>query len=828
MLQASNKLKLILFFDAFIFLICTTGLICINHKAKLPFDLHGQDSLLTIKHIDQKATGISEGDKLISVDGFQINSVEETEFITDRHDIGDFINIEIISSSGKLGLKAELINYYSTVYLISTSAVALFFFVIALFVLIKRAETKAAVIFHWASISVSVMLCLTWSNLNTFSHISLYLSRVILLIAYVAAPALFVHFTLIFPTDNTYKWSNLLKINYSIAFIISALSIYTFVYAITFTCDNSIKNFLTAFNYVRFFLIINVVLSITIFIINLNKEKNKAKQKQLKWLLFGFLVGPLSFVLLWVIPILLKGKALIPEEIIMVLICAIPVTFSIAIIRYRMLDIDEVINRSLVYGIVITILLALYSGVIGITVSTLHISDQSIISAVAAVFLGLLFQPIKTKVQYFVAKRFFRIRYNFRKELSKLSSEIKNFNDINSLGKYLITEIDRLIPVDKIAFCEFDLQTGKLIIKNHKNFEALANKSLRIKSETLEKKGFDVAAIKNKVDNEVDISSIFQNTLIRWKINLVIPIKSVNEELFGFLLLGNKKSGAKFTSEDVDLLKEIGLSAGSTIERLSLQEQLIREKMEAERLEELNRQKSMFVSTVSHELKTPLTSIKMFSELLRQREKNISETSKSHLEIIEGESDRLTRLINNVLNFSKIEKGVKEYSFREINFNIIVKKVLNTMQYSIKMKGFNLKTHLSEFDDLVFADEDAIIEAVENLISNAIRFSGDKNEIEINTFEENNFVCISIRDFGIGIESKDIDKIFDQFYRSQNVKIRNIDGTGLGLPIVKHIVEAHKGKIFVESKLGKGSKFTLCFPKSNKGENNEENFNNRR
>jgi two-component system phosphate regulon sensor histidine kinase PhoR len=316
--------------------------------------------------------------------------------------------------------------------------------------------------------------------------------------------------------------------------------------------------------------------------------------------------------------------------------------------------------------------------------------------------------------------------------------------------------------------------------------------------------------------------------LIRWKINLVIPIKSVNEELFGFLLLGNKKSGAKFTSEDVDLLKEIGLSAGSTIERLSLQEQLIREKMEAERLEELNRQKSMFVSTVSHELKTPLTSIKMFSELLRQREKNISETSKSHLEIIEGESDRLTRLINNVLNFSKIEKGVKEYSFREINFNIIVKKVLNTMQYSIKMKGFNLKTHLSEFDDLVFADEDAIIEAVENLISNAIRFSGDKNEIEINTFEENNFVCISIRDFGIGIESKDIDKIFDQFYRSQNVKIRNIDGTGLGLPIVKHIVEAHKGKIFVESKLGKGSKFTLCFPKSNKGDNNEENFNNRR
>mgnify|MGYP005841893993 CR=1 FL=1 len=664
------------------------------------------------------------------------------------------------------------------------------------------------------------MLSLTWSNLNTFSFISLYLSRITLLIAYVAAPALFLHFTLVFPTDNAYKWRNLLKINYSIALIISALSIYKFVYAITLISENSINNFLTAFNYLRFFLIINVLASITIFIVNLNKEKNKAKQKQLKWLLFGFLVGPLSFVLLWVIPIFLKGKALIPEEIIMVMICAIPVTFSIAIIRYHLLDIDEVINRSLVYGIVITILLAIYSGVIGITVSSLHISDQSIISAVAAIFLGLIFQPVKTKVQYFVDKRFFRIQYNFRKELSKLSSEIKNFNDINSLGKYLITEINRLIPVDKIAFCEFDLQTGKLIIKNHNNFERLANKSLRIKSETLEKKGFDVAAIKNKVESEVEISSIFQNTLIRWKINLVIPIKSVNEELFGFLILGNKKSGAKFSSEDVDLLKEIGLSAGSTIERLSLQEQLIREKMEAERLEELNRQKSMFVSTISHELKTPLTSIKMFSELLRQRENNISDTSKSHLEIIEGDTDRLTRLINNVLDFSKIEKGVKEYYLREVHLNKIVKTVIEIVKYSVKIKGFNLSTELMEFNDLILSDEDAITVAIENLISNSIRFSTIRKEIIINTFELNGFACIKVTDYGIGMEQDDLNKIFDQFYGSENARSKNIDGTGLGLPIVKHIVEAHHGNIIVESNLNAGSKFTLCFPKLIKGEDN--------
>jgi signal transduction histidine kinase len=306
-----------------------------------------------------------------------------------------------------------------------------------------------------------------------------------------------------------------------------------------------------------------------------------------------------------------------------------------------------------------------------------------------------------------------------------------------------------------------------------------------------------------------------------------VPIKSVNDELFGFIILGNKKSGSRFTMEDVDLLKDIGINAGSTIERISLQEQLIREKLESERLEELNKQKSMFVSSVSHELKTPLTSIKIFAEMLQKKEKELSEKSKGHLEIIEGETDRLTRLINNVLDFSKIEKGVKEYSFREVHFNKIVKNVIELMQYTLKMKGFNLNTEIDDFNDLIYGDADAITEAVENLISNAIRFSTNKKEIVISTFYENNFVCVRVKDNGIGIDPSDINKIFDPFFRSTTAIIKKIEGTGLGLPIVKHIVEEHKGKILIDSIPGKGSVFTLCFPiiSNNEGGDNEENIN---
>ena len=812
MIEASAKIKFILFVDAFIFLLCVGGTISVDQKAKLPFDIAWQDSLFSIIIPNQNQYNLSKGDALLSVESLNINFGEKAEFITDTKNIGDEVAITVLTKQGNKNVIIKLTNFYSAFYIISTTVVAFLFFIIAVFVLIKKPKLLAAHIYHWASIGIAVMMCLTWSNLNTFPGFSEYILRIPLHLAYLIVPPLFVHFTLIFPRDNTTKWRRLLYTYYIVASVLAVLINIVFIYALYVFNDSSIDTYLLLFNIVRVYLIIGVILSISFFVTALIVEKGSVEKKQLKWLLFGFIIGPLSFVFLWVLPILFYGKALVPEELVMILLCAVPITFAIAIIKYHLLNIDEVLNRSIVYAIVILLLLVLYSSAIFIFVSSFHVSDQTIVSAVAAVLLAVLFQPMKTKVQQFVDRKFFRVQYNFREELNKFISRIKNYNDINSLAEYLVSEIDNLIPVEKIAFNEIDDKTGKLFIKSHKNFNDIANKSLRIKSENLLRKRFQAAAIKNKVEADADISTIFQNTLIRWKISLVVPIKSVKEELYGFLIMGNKKSGTRFTTEDVDLLKDVGINVGTTIERIKLQEQLILEKLTAERLEELNKQKSMFVSTVSHDFKTPLTSIKIFAEMLLENEKALSDKSKNHLGIIEGETDRLTRLINNVLDFSKIEKGVKDYSFREIHFNKIVKGVIELMHYTLKMKEFSLDPKLGDFNDLIYGDADAITEAIENIISNAIRFSTDKKKISISTYSEDNYVCVSVKDNGIGINPSDIKMIFDPFFRSENAKIKKIDGTGLGLPIVKHIVDEHKGKISIDSSLGFGSTFTLYFP----------------
>jgi len=827
MIEASAKLKYILLVDTFLLILCVAGIININQKANLPFEISGQDSLNSITIAKDNLYHLSSNDKLLSIDGFKISNDENVEFITDKKNIGDMVLIKVTGISGERTLSVKLTKYYSGFYIFITSIIALLFFVIAFFVLIKKSESKAAYIFHWASVGTALIMCTTWANQNTYPLILNYILRNIFHFTYAFIPALFIHFAFIFPRNKEQRWRTFINFNYAIACLLAILSTIAFINSSVQIDNQSIQNYLLTFTFIRIYAAVAVITAIIIFFTTYFKEKGEVERKKLKWLLLGFIIGPLGFIVFWVLPQEFIGTGILPEEIIILLQLAVPVTFAIAIVKYHLLDIDEVLNRSIVYGIVISILLALYSAAIGIFVSSFHASDQSIISAIAAVLLAVLFQPIKTKVQQFVDKKFFRIQYNFRKELNRFTSQIKNYNEINSLGEYLIREIDSLIPVDKIAFSVLDNQTGKLFIRAQNNFDQIANKSLRIKPETLERKWFQVASVKYKVESDADISTIFQNTLVRWKINLVVPIKSVKEELYGFIILGNKKSGSKFSTEDVDLLKDIGINTGSTIERIKLQEQLIREKIEVEKLEELNQHKSMFVSTVSHDLKTPLTSIKIFAEMLLDNEKTLSVKSKNHLEIIEGETDRLTRLINNVLDFSKIEKGVKDYSFREIHFNKIVKDVIELMQYTLKMRGFKLETKLGDFNDLINGDADAITEAIENVISNAIRFSTDKKEITISTFSKDNFVCVSVKDNGIGINQSDIEKIFDPFCRTDNAKAKKIDGTGLGLSIVKHIVEEHKGKILIESHPDRGSIFILCFPviSNNKRGYDEENIN---
>ena len=233
----------------------------------------------------------------------------------------------------------------------------------------------------------------------------------------------------------------------------------------------------------------------------------------------------------------------------------------------------------------------------------------------------------------------------------------------------------------------------------------------------------------------------------------------------------------------------------------------------ADRAVKLSKMKSDFVSNVSHELRTPVASIRVFGELLRLGRVEDPGKVREYGEHIEGESRRLTRLIDNILDFSRIESGRKEYRFAEGQVRDLVEAVIRT--FEMRSAAPEVKIRFVAPDDplpLLRMDADAIAQAFQNLLDNAVKYSGESKEIIVTLAAETDHVAIVVRDHGIGIARDEQRKIFERFHRVGTGLVHDVKGSGLGLSIVHHIVAAHGGCITVDSAPGEGSTFTMQLP----------------
>ncbi len=221
--------------------------------------------------------------------------------------------------------------------------------------------------------------------------------------------------------------------------------------------------------------------------------------------------------------------------------------------------------------------------------------------------------------------------------------------------------------------------------------------------------------------------------------------------------------------------------------------------------------RSHFVSSVSHELKTPLTAIRMFAETLRMRSTK-PETQAEYLDTIVSESERLSRLLNNVLDFAKIERGSKVYRRAPQALGEIAQASARAMQYPLEQAQFKLRVNVNDGLPPVKVDRDAIEQAILNLLANAMKYSGENKDVGLTIEKVGNEAVITVTDRGVGIAAEEQKRIFDQYYRAETDENRHIPGTGLGLTLVDHIAKAHAGYVTVESELGTGSKFSIHLP----------------
>ncbi|MFH1655879.1 MAG: GAF domain-containing sensor histidine kinase [Candidatus Omnitrophota bacterium] len=349
-----------------------------------------------------------------------------------------------------------------------------------------------------------------------------------------------------------------------------------------------------------------------------------------------------------------------------------------------------------------------------------------------------------------------------------------------------------------------------------------------LKSESLmdlvRKEGKMLSSLDISEPNRKKIANILHMTYF-----IISPVIT-QDGIEGIFFVGNGPGSIPLTEGDQDMISILATQFGQSLENARLFEQVYRSSQELEKkikqrtkeladaLEEvkkISKIKSDFVSAVSHELRTPLTSIKGYASILMTGKMgDIPNAVKERLEKINKHSDSLVELINDLLDISRIESGRVDMKFESENIKDIVDTVADLLGPQIKAKQIKLNLELPEGLANVLIDHSQIERIFINLIGNAIKFTPEKGSITVNAQDITDKVQINVADTGMGISQTDKKKIFDEFYRVDNVLNQSLKGSGLGLSLVKYIVEAHKGKIWVESQLKKGTTFSFTLPKA--------------
>ncbi len=296
------------------------------------------------------------------------------------------------------------------------------------------------------------------------------------------------------------------------------------------------------------------------------------------------------------------------------------------------------------------------------------------------------------------------------------------------------------------------------------------------------------------------------------------------EKAIGVLSVQSTKLENRFDESDSNLLSTIASSVGVAINKAQLFEEVVASKQAAE---EANEAKSAFLSTVSHELRTPLTSVLGFAKIIQKRleekifplvadkdsktEKTVNQVSQN-LNVVISEGERLTTLINDVLDLAKIEAGKMEWNQDEVLLDTVVERAIAATNSLFESKDLKLIRDFDAEIPSINGDSNKLIQVVINLISNAVKFT-DSGSVTCEIKKKGNEIITSVTDTGMGISGSDFDAVFEQFKQIGGDTLTDKPkGTGLGLPICKEIIEHHGGKIWLESELGKGSKFSFSLP----------------
>ncbi len=699
--------------------------------------------------------------RLVRIDDTEIQDERDEEFVLARKAMDEPALFYLRTPDGKIEKKTlPVVPYYAgTAFPVIFFVIGLFCFAVGVGTFLLKPKDPKARLFFWMTLAFAAALTISGDNYCLGRSPWTFVPSLVFILAYVLAPALLLHFSLVF-----FKTPMRMRkfILYVPAVMIGAVQMSSFLYAYLAPSIEMARFFNSQYYVFRIYIILYLLLAIVNLFRGLRRAGDDEERAQIQWIFYGLVVGLFPFIFLYELPVALGLQPVISEELSAVFYAVIPISFAIAIVKYKLMHIELVINRSLVYSLLsiftvgVYLLFVLVSQKIFAKVFVVH---ETVFSVIGVFLAAAAFHPAQKKIQNFVDKAFFRQTFDYRRTILAFNEKTQGVFGRDELIAYFGDEIRRVLPVERLE--------------------------IRPAADVVDKNAGE------------------------W----IYPLKLASGANFGTLILGRKKSGERYNREDIELLRTMAGELAVNLERIELQEEVIYERASREKSDELNRLKTEFISTVSHELRTPMSSIQGLAEILQSGRIKSREQREKYLDLMASESGRLSRFLHNVLDYGRIEQQAKGYHFQRTCLQDVVREAVDVFGPMMESQGFKLSLRLPERPVALDIDVDAVKQALINLIDNAMKYSSERKEIDIELTDHERAVEVRVRDSGIGISPDEQKKIFDKFYRVPDASRMSPKGAGLGLKIVRHIMQGHKGDISVDSETGKGSTFRLIFPK---------------
>ena len=800
--------------DCLVLVVCFLHIPSLIQRATTPFQVEDRNGHpFVINVIDRKACGILErGDIVLRWKGESVAVPEALEFLSDISSIGDTVLVTYQRADKIEESSVTLIPFYPSLrFVIITYFVGFGIWGIGMYILWFGWRDLAGRVLHWMMICFASVVMVTWGAAFP-TVIERVVRPCIFFLSYEVGIPMFFFFTMLYPRPKFRSQLMVAAVTFIPALAMLSGSLYFYLGALDRHSISDFTRFQSFYNVFHAALFLYVGGGIVNLIHSYVAAATPEERQRTKWILWGFIVGAIPFLFLYILPQLLFSKYLIDEEYTTIAFLVIPFAFAVSFIKYRLFDIEVIINRSIVYSVLTLFIGAAYVVVVLFLTSIIGgqaVFEEYLYVVAVTLVVALLINPLRKRIQRLVDESLFAARTNFRLAMTATTESLHSVLSGEELCIRLAESIRNIVPSETVAvyWMKNNLLTlaGAYGVEPRQQISPAKNFTAALESSSL-------LALKESIALPGDAMN-FSHTLFLKEcgFSVCVPMKTESNEVLGMVALSPHSSNRQYDENEIDFVLTLCAHAAEILERLLLQERIILERGEKKHFEELSNLKSDFVSYVSHELRAPLTSIKIFSELLQRRLALRDAKADEYVRIIDGESDRLNRMVTNILDTARIERGGKEYALEDVDVCALIRQVLGTMKYLLKKHRFRVKLQLPKGKQLIRADVDAIAQAIINLVSNAIKYSTREKFISVAVLKRNGFVFCRVNDHGDGISKEALPHLFEKFYRAPS-HAGAIQGVGLGLSLVQHIMNEHGGRVEVRSVPGKGSSFTLSFP----------------